>query len=38
MLQPVIIYIKSEDGEYYTITWDPITGAGQIYPGKESFS
>lgn len=32
----VVIYVKNEDGEYFTVIWDPITGGARIKEGKEA--
>ncbi len=32
---PVRFYLKSEDGDYLTVVWDPITGNAYVFDGKE---
>ena len=34
--ESVVIYVKNEDDEYFTITWDPITGGARIDEGKKT--
>lgn len=34
----VVFYFTSEDGDYYTVLWDPMFGGSQVLPGKETFS
>lgn len=36
LYEHVVIYIKNEEDEYYTVIWDPITGGGRIQEGKAS--
>ncbi|HEO70410.1 MAG TPA: type II secretion system protein [Candidatus Hydrogenedentes bacterium] len=33
----VVSYLVSVDEEYYTVEWDPVTGAAYVYEGKETF-
>lgn len=33
--QPVGFFIVNEDGEYYTVEWDPMTGLSAVRPGRE---
>jgi prepilin-type N-terminal cleavage/methylation domain-containing protein len=33
--ESVIIYLRNEGEEYYTVQWDPITGGAHIISGKE---
>ena len=36
LAEPVLIYLKNEDDDdYFTVSWDPITGGAHIYEGKE---
>ncbi len=36
LAEPVHIYLKNaEDDDYFTVSWDPITGSAHIYQGKE---
>jgi prepilin-type N-terminal cleavage/methylation domain-containing protein len=37
LLEPVTFYLKSEDGDYYTVAWDPITGNAPLEKGKKEF-
>lgn len=34
LMEPVVAYFKSEDGEYMTVAWDPITGGASTHDGK----
>ena len=36
LYESVVIYVKNEDGEYFTIIWDPITGGARIEEGKKT--
>lgn len=36
MTQTVIFYIVNEDDEYYTVTWDAVTGAARLVSGREA--
>jgi type II secretory pathway pseudopilin PulG len=35
--EPVAFYLVSEDGDYFTVTWDPITGGVRLDKGKQVF-
>jgi len=37
LMEAVVIYVEAEDGDYYTVVWDPITSNAQIEPGKKEF-
>lgn len=32
--EPVTFHLRNEDGNYYTVVWDAITGGAHMYPGK----
>ncbi|MBP8130701.1 MAG: type II secretion system protein [Candidatus Hydrogenedentes bacterium] len=34
----VVFYFVNEDGDYYTVVWDPLLGGAKSYRGKLSFS
>lgn len=34
----VVFYFANEDGDYYTVLWDPMLGGAMSFPGKETFS
>ncbi len=36
LAESVVFYIRNPDDEYYTVTWDPITGGSEIKKGRES--
>lgn len=36
MTEPVTIYIRGEDDEYYTVTWDPIICGSRLEAGKKT--
>ncbi|MFP4173482.1 MAG: hypothetical protein ACLFV4_11285, partial [Candidatus Hydrogenedentota bacterium] len=36
LAESVVFYVRNPDDEYYTITWDPITGGSEITKGRES--
>ncbi len=38
LTQVVVLYLRSEDGEYYTVVWDPVTSGTDVLEGKESVS
>lgn len=38
LMQTVVLYLRSEDGEYYTVVWDPVTSGTNVMEGKESIS
>jgi len=31
----ITFYVKGEDGEYFTVTWDPVTGGTRLEEGKQ---
>ncbi|MDX9972648.1 MAG: prepilin-type N-terminal cleavage/methylation domain-containing protein [FCB group bacterium] len=35
LAEPVTFYLRGEDGDYYTVTWDAITGGARIAAGKQ---
>lgn len=35
MLQTVVFYVVNDDDEYYTVSWDAITGGAHLVSGKE---
>lgn len=35
LFTPVQIVLKSADGDYYSVAWDPITGGAYVREGKE---
>lgn len=35
LFEPVEFYLKSEDDEYFTVAWDPITGGAHLIEGKQ---
>lgn len=35
LLENAVFYLRSDDGEYYTVVWDAITGGARMYAGKE---
>ena len=35
LVDPVTFYIKGEEDDYFTVTWDPITGNVHIERGKK---
>lgn len=37
LMEAVVIYVEGEDGDYYTVVWDPITSNAQIEPGRKEF-
>lgn len=34
LTQNVVFYLKGEDGDFYTVIWDAITGGSRVYDGK----
>ncbi len=36
LAEPVVFYVRNPHEEYYTVTWDPITGSSQVKRGRES--
>lgn len=34
LIEPVTFHLKNEDGEYFTIEWDAITGGARVEDGK----
>ena len=36
LYEPVVFHVKNEDGDYLTVSWDPITGSTHIEEGKQS--
>jgi prepilin-type N-terminal cleavage/methylation domain-containing protein len=34
LLQQVELYVQGEDGEYYSVFWDPVTGGTNVVEGK----
>lgn len=36
LAESVVFYVQNPDDEYYTVTWDPITGSSEITKGRES--
>ena len=36
LAEHVVFYVRNADDEYYTVTWDPITGGSEITKGRES--
>jgi hypothetical protein len=37
LTEPVVAYFKSEDGDYFTVLWDPIMCGAQIERGQKEF-
>jgi type II secretory pathway pseudopilin PulG len=35
--EPVVFYVKSEDAEYFTVVWDPITGTAHFKKGRQEY-
>jgi hypothetical protein len=35
LYETVLIHVRGEDDDYYTVTWDPITGGAHLVRGKE---
>ena len=35
LAQKAIFYIENEDGDAFTVLWDPVSGRTNIFPGKE---
>jgi len=34
--EPVTFYLRNDDGDYYTVVWDAITGGAHLYAGKRA--
>ena len=30
----VVLFIENEDGEFFTVEWDPVVGGGTVRQGK----
>ena len=35
LAEPVVFHLTNEDGDYFTVTWDAITGVTRIERGKK---
>lgn len=33
--EPAWFYLVNDDGEYYTVMWDPVTGGANVYEGRQ---
>lgn len=38
LYEPVAFYLKNEDGDYFTVEWDPITGGAHVARGKQDIA
>ena len=36
LAEQVLFYLKNDDGEYYTVKWDPFLRDSRIADGKQS--
>ena len=34
LVEPVTFYVRTDEGDYYTVVWDPITGGSHLDEGK----
>jgi hypothetical protein len=35
LAQKAVFYIENEDGDAFTVLWDPVSGRTNIFPGRE---
>ena len=36
LTQKVVVYLENEDGEAYTVLWDPVSNRSNVYAGRET--